>query len=82
MTYYRRKYYWYKQSILAAYEKYGFMVDYMDPMSMAAILRTDVANTKSFASWIAAEDASTIPDAEALKLYHKIKLIVSLEHTT
>ena len=74
------KYYWYKQSILAAYEKYGFMVDYINPnVNEKWNLRTDVANTKSFASWIAAEDASTIPDAEALKLYHKIKLIVSDE---
>ena len=56
------------------------MVDYINPnVNEKWNLRTDVANTKSFASWIAAEDASTIPDAEALKLYHKIKLIVSDE---
>ena len=41
------KYYWYKQSILAAYEKYGFMVDYINPnVNEKWNLRTDVANTR------------------------------------
>ena len=47
------KYLWYKQSILAAYEQYGFMVDYINPNTNEAWSKqNDVARTKKFAKWI------------------------------
>lgn len=74
------KYTWYKESILAAYEAFGFMVDYINPNTNEAWGGArDVARTKQFAKWIAAEDGQTITDPDALALYHKIKLVVSDE---
>ena len=74
------KYQWYKQSILAAYEQYGIMVDYINPNTNEAWGgESDIANTKKFAKWIAAENSETIPDQTELALYHKIKLVVSDE---
>ncbi|MDE6850935.1 MAG: sugar-binding protein, partial [Lachnospiraceae bacterium] len=74
------KYYWYKQSILAGYEEFGFMVDYINPNTNEAWGGTkDVTRTKQFAKWIAAEDEQSITDTDALELYHKIKLVVSDE---
>ena len=74
------KYYWYKQSILAAYEQYGFMVDYINPNTNESWGgKGDIATTKKFAQWIAEESADTISDEKELALFHKIKLIVSDE---
>ena len=39
----------------------------------------DVAYTKKFAKWIAAESTKTIADEKALALFKKIKLVVSDE---
>lgn len=77
------KYIWYKKTILAAYEKYGFMVDYINPNTNESWnLEDDVAYTKLFAKWIAAESEKTIADKEALVLFKKIKLVVSDEAAT
>lgn len=73
-------YQWYKESILAAYEQYGYMVDYINPnVNEGWNKKTDVDYTKKFAAWIAAEDEKSIPDEKARKLFHNIKLIVSDE---
>ena len=74
------KYIWYKQTILAAYEQYGFMVDYINPNTNEYWGGdSDISFTKQFAKWIASESSKTIADETALKLYKKIKLIVSDE---
>lgn len=74
------KYTWYKESILAGYETFGFMVDYINPNTNEAWGGAkDVTRTKQFAKWIAAEDEESITDADALELFHKIKLVVSDE---
>ena len=76
-------YQWYKETILDAYEKYGYMVDYINPnINEKWDVDSDVAFTKKFAKWIAAETKETIPDEKALALYHKIKLVVSDEAGT
>lgn len=76
-------YQWYKETILDAYEKYGYMVDYINPnVNEKWDQETDVAFTKKFAQWIAAENKETISDETALALYHKIKLVVSDEAGT
>lgn len=70
------KYIWYKQSILDAYEKYGYMVDYINPNTNEEWGGAgDVAYTKKFAKWIAAESTKTIADEKALALFKKIKLV-------
>lgn len=74
------KYIWYKQSILDAYEKYGYMVDYINPNTNEEWGGAgDVAYTKKFAKWIAAESTKTIADEKVLALFKKIKLVVSDE---
>lgn len=74
------KYIWYKQSILDAYEKYGYMVDYINPNTNEEWGGAgDVAYTKKFAKWIAAESTKTIAAEKALALFKKIKLVVSDE---
>ncbi len=74
------KYVWYKMSILAGYEEYGFMVDYINPNTNEHWGgEWDVARTKQFAKWIAAESTKTIEDENALALFRKIKLVVSDE---
>lgn len=76
-------YTWYKETILQAYETYGFMVDYINPnINERWRGKTDVAFTKKFADWIAAETEQTIPDDTARGLFQKIKLIVSDEAGT
>lgn len=73
-------YNWYKKTVLAAYKKYGYMVDYINPNINEAWGREkDIAYTKKFAKWIAKENAKTIPDDTARRLFQKIKLVVSDE---
>lgn len=77
------KYTWYKEAILQAYEKYGYMVNYINPNKNEAWGDSaDVGRTKQFAEWIAAETEASIPDAAARELYKKIKLVVSDEAST
>ncbi len=74
------KYIWFKESILAGYEAYGFMVDYINPnVNEAWNASKDVARTKMFAKLIREENSTTIPDKKALELYQKIKMVVSDE---
>ncbi len=74
------KYIGYKESILAAYKEFGFMVDYINPNTNESWGgNSDVEYTKLFAKWIAAESTKTIADKEALALFKKIKLVVSDE---
>lgn len=74
------KYTWYKKTVLAGYEEFGFMVDYINPNTNEHWSGdSDVENTKNYAKWIAAETEETIPDKKALELYRKIKLVVSDE---
>lgn len=76
-------YTWYKETILQAYETYGFMVDYINPnINERWRNKTDVSFTKKFAGWIAAENEQTIPDDTARELFRQIKLIVSDEAGT
>lgn len=76
-------YTWYKETILDAYEKYGYMVDYINPnVNESWGADDDVAFTKKFAKWISQETKETIPDEQALALFQKIKLIVSDEAGT
>lgn len=76
-------YTWYRETILDAYEQYGYMVDYVNPnVNEHWGADADVAFTKKFATWISAETTDTIPDEKALELYKKIKLIVSDEAGT
>lgn len=73
-------YTWYKESILKAYETYGYMVDYINPnVNERWGKESDIANTKSFANWIAAETKDTIPDDTERALFQKIKLVISDE---
>ena len=73
-------YTWYKETILQAYETYGFMVDYVNPnINERWRGKTDVAFAKKFADWIASETEQTIPDDTARGLFQKMKLIVSDE---
>lgn len=76
-------YTWYKEAILQAYEKYGFMVDYINPNTNESWGNDrDVAFTKKFAGWIDAETDKTIPDDTERALYQKIKLVISDEAGT
>lgn len=76
-------YTWYKETILQAYERYGFMVDYINPnINERWRGKTDINFTKKFAGWIASETKETIPDDTARSLFQKIKLIVSDEAGT
>lgn len=70
-------YTWYREALLQAYEKYGFMVDYINPnINERWRNRTDVNFTKKFAGWIASENEQTMPDETARHLFQNIKLIV------
>lgn len=76
-------YTWYKEAILQAYEKYGFMVDYINPnVNENWGNKNDVTYTKKFAGWIASETEQTIPDEMERKLFQRIKLVVSDEAST
>lgn len=76
-------YTWYREALLQAYEKYGFMVDYINPnINERWRNRTDVNFTKKFAGWIASENEQTMPDETARDLFQNIKLIVSDEAAT
>lgn len=76
-------YEWYKETILQAYETYGFMVDYVNPnINERWRNKTDVNFAKKFADWVASETAQTIPDDTERELFQKIKLIVSDEAGT
>ena len=78
-------YTWYKNTILAAYRQYGYMVDYVNPgvNEQAA----DLAWTQDFASRVRTDTTGYVSDDGALAgfrggeagLFHKIKVVISDE---
>lgn len=73
-------YTWYKETILAAYKEYGYMVDYINPNTNEKWTNSkDVETIKCFARWIKAETKKTISDEKALAAYKKIKLVITDE---
>ena len=56
--------------------KYGYMVDYINPNTNEEWGGAgDVAYTKKFAKWIAAESTKTIADEKALALFKRLSLL-------
>jgi len=69
-------YTWFKNTILAAYRSYGYMVDYVNPgLNERA---ADVAWTKQYASKLEADTAGFESAAEQA-LYRKIQVVISDE---
>jgi len=78
-------YTWYKNTILAAYREYGYMVDYVNPgvNEQAA----DLAWTKDFANRVRTDMAGYVSDKPALAgfrdgeadHFHQIKVVISDE---
>ena len=69
-------YTWYKNSILAAYRSYGYMVDYVNPGVNEST--PDLTWTKQYADRIKA-DTSGFADATEQALYNNIKVVISDE---
>jgi hypothetical protein len=69
-------YTWYKNTILAAYRAYGYMVDYVNPGVNESA--PDLSWTKSYASKVQS-DSSGFADATEQALYNRIKVIISDE---
>lgn len=69
-------YTWYKNTILAAYRQYGYMVDYVNPgiNERAA----DLTWTKQYAERVK-NDSTGFNSAEERRLYNSIKIIISDE---
>ncbi|GIE99816.1 sugar-binding protein [Paractinoplanes rishiriensis] len=68
-------YKWYKDTILAAYRTYGYMVDYVNPGVNEAA--ADLAWTKQYASLVRT-DADGFRPGEAAR-YNRIKVVISDE---
>lgn len=69
-------YTWYKNTILAAYRQYGYMVDYVNPGVNEQT--PDLTWTKQYAQRIKA-DSTGFNNAEERALYNKIKVVISDE---
>ena len=75
-------YKWYKETIFDAYEKYGYVIDYIDP-DKNETRNPDGEIIKYFAKALKSEDK--FPDyftAEAIAAYHNIKIVASDENKT
>ncbi|MET8403350.1 GH59 galactosidase [Streptomyces sp900116325] len=82
-------YRWYKETILDVYEKYGYMIDYVDPdtnetrspdISFIKWFKNAVVNDTDFA-----DERYGIPAGEreaAANAYHRIKIVASDENNT
>lgn len=79
---YEAMYTWYRETVFDAYEKYGYIVDYIDPdtnetrdpdASFIKWFKNRVANEAEFPSYM---------DEEAKAAYRRIKIIASDENTT
>ncbi len=68
-------YQWYKETILAAHRRYGYMVDYVNPGVNEAV--ADLAWTKRYAELVRTDTTGFRP-GEA-ELYRRIKLVISDE---
>jgi hypothetical protein len=69
-------YAWYKNTILAAYRNYGYMVDYVNPGVNES--SPDLTWTKQYAQQVKA-DASGFSNTTEQALYNKIKVVISDE---
>ncbi len=79
---YEAVYKWYKETIFDAYEKYGYIVDFIDPDKNET---TDP--NEAFIKWFAnrIEKETEFPsymDEAAIKAYHSIRIIASDENKT
>lgn len=75
-------YKWYKETIFDAYEKYGYVIDYIAP-DKNETRNPDGEIIKYFAKALKSEDK--FPDyftAEAIAAYHNIKIVASDENKT
>ena len=75
-------YKWYKETIFDAYEKYGYVIDYIDP-DKNETRNPDGEIIKYFAKALKSEDK--FPDyftEEAIAAYHNIKIVASDENKT
>lgn len=82
-------YRWYKETILDVYEKYGYMIDYVDPdknetrspdISFVKWYKNAVVNDTDFADaryGIPAGEREAVADA-----YHRVKIVASDENNT
>lgn len=82
-------YKWYKETILDAYEKYGYMVDYVDPdtnetrtpdVSFIKWYKNALVNDTDFAD--PRYGLTARQQKAAAKAYHDIKIVASDENTT
>lgn len=82
-------YKWYKETILDAYEKYGYMVDYVNPdtnettkpdISFVKWYKTALTNDTEFAD--PRYGLTPRQQQAAAKAYHDIKIVASDENTT
>lgn len=71
-----RIYTWFKNTILAAYRSYGYMVDYVNPGENER--GADLTWTKDFASRVSS-DGSGFQDATEQALFNSIKTVISDE---
>ncbi|MEV0170628.1 GH59 galactosidase [Streptomyces sp. NPDC050803] len=82
-------YRWYKETILDAYEKYGYMVDYVDPDTNET-RNPDIPFIKWYKNALVNDTDFADPryglpaekQAEAARAYQRIKIIASDENTT
>ncbi|AYC37075.1 GH59 galactosidase [Streptomyces griseorubiginosus] len=82
-------YKWYKETILDAYEKYGYMVDYVDPDTNETT-KPDISFVKWYKNALTNDTDFADPrygltprqQQAAAKAYHGIKIVASDENTT
>lgn len=79
---YEAMYKWYRETVFDAYEKYGYVVDYINPDTNETS-NPDEAFIKWFKKKIVAEkDFPAYMNAAAQEAYHNIKIIASDENTS
>jgi len=69
-------YKWYKETILAAYREYGFMVDYVNPHINEHA--PDLYWTKEYANRVRSDSEGFLSEEEK-RLYNRIKIVISDE---
>ncbi len=79
---YEAVYKWYRETIFDAYEKYHYIVDYVDP-DKNETTDPDEAFIKWYKNRVATEtEFPAYMDEEAIEAYHNIKIIASDENTS
>ena len=77
---YEAMYRWYRETIYDAYEKYGYILDYVNP-DKNETGDPDVDFIKWFADRVESEDEfPDYMDDEAIKAYHEMKIVASDEY--